>query len=367
MRVPLSSPLDNYLAHQHEIDEAVKEILRSGDYILGSEVRQFETEFASYIGVKDAIAVASGTEALALALRSLDIGPGDEVITVSHSPVAVVSAIEQIGAVPVLVDIERDYYTIDFQRVYEMTTDKTAAVISVHLYGHAADIATAIRYEDETGVPVLEDCSQAHGAVWSRKKLGSWGSLSAFSCYPTKNLGAFGDAGLVCTQDEDLGERLRRLRQYGWVEKQRSLESGINSRMDELQAAVLRVQLRTLDRRNARRREIAARYRLGLEKLPITFKAMRPQGDHVFHLFVCECASRLDLQQFLRERGVQTGIHYPYPIHKQPAFEGRLRQSRLDNTDEVAPRILSLPMFPELSDSQIDFVIETIKEFPNFY
>jgi len=366
MRVPLTSPVDGYLAHKREIDLAVKETLSSGDYILGQQVDQLESEFATYLGARSVISVSSGTDALALSLKALDIGPGDEVITVSHTAVAVVSAIEQVGAIPVLVDIERGFYTIDFHKVYEMTTPMTAAVIAVHLYGQSVDMESANKYLRATGIPVIEDCSQAHGASWMGQKLGTWGVVSAFSCYPTKNLGAFGDAGLICTQDESLGVRLRRLRQYGWVEKQRSLEPGVNSRMDELQAAILRVHLRTLEARNFRRQEIAARYLSSLSELPLTFQAIRPDSDHVYHLFVCECAVRDELQNFLTQNGIQTGIHYPFPIHQQPAFQGRLRTSSLSHTEGVAKRLLSLPMFPEITDSQIDYVIETVRRFPAF-
>lgn len=366
MHVPLASPVDSYLAHKEEIDVAVMETLGCGDYILGRQVDHLESEFAAYLGVRSAVSVSSGTDALALSLRALNVGPGDEVITVSHTAVAVVSAIEQVGAIPILVDIERGFYTIDFRKVFEVTTANTAAVIAVHLYGQSVDMESAKRYQKETEIPVIEDCSQAHGASWMGQKLGTFGVLSAFSCYPTKNLGAFGDAGLITTQDQSLGERLRRLRQYGWIEKQRSLEPGVNSRMDELQAAVLRVQLRTLDRRNSRRQEIAARYLSGLSGLPLTFQTIRPRSEHVYHLFVCECAVRDELRNFLSQNDVQTGIHYPLPIHQQPAFQGRLRTSSLSYTEGVAKRVLSLPMFPEITDSQIDYVVDTIRRFPAF-
>jgi dTDP-4-amino-4,6-dideoxygalactose transaminase len=363
MKVPLSSPLKNYLSHKSLVDSSIERALQSGDYILGREIEDLEKEFSEFLGVKDVVAVASGTDALALSLRSLDVSRGDEVITVSHSAVAVVSAIEQVGATPVLVDIENDFYTIDFARVSQMTTAKTAAVIAVHLYGQAVDMFSALKYQSETGIPVIEDCSQAHGATWQGQRLGSFGILSAFSCYPTKNLGAFGDAGLIATQDAELGLRLRRLRQYGWREKQHSLEPGVNSRMDEIQAAILRVQLRTLDLRNARRREIAETYLEALAELPIEIGSTRDNCEPVYHLFVCELQNRDKFRLHLAECGVQTGIHYPVPIHLQTAYLGRLKQGLLERTEAVSKNVVSLPMFPELSDSDVAFVVDAIRRF----
>lgn len=360
--VPLTDPRAQYLGMREEIDTAISRVLTSGHLILGPEVEAFESEFADYIGAKHGIGVANGTDAIAIALSSLGIGPGDEVITVSHTAVASVAAIEQVGAVPVLVDVEPGYLTMDPLLVESAVTDRTRAVMPVHIYGQAAALTPLQSICSERGLALIEDASQAHGAKWRGDRLGSIGQIGIFSCYPTKNLGALGDAGIIVTSDADLATRMRGLRQYGWGTRNWSLEPGVNSRLDELQAAVLRVKLRRLDDANQRRRDLAAEYDRELVELPITGPATAGEREHVFHLYVVEVDGRDALQARLSERGIQTSIHYPSPIHLQPAYFDRIRVPLpMVVTEAVAPRILSLPMYPEMTATMQGAVIEALR------
>lgn len=361
--IPVASPLASYQSAREDIDAAVSRVLASGTYILGSEVEALEDEFASYLEVPHAVAVANGTDGLALAMRALDVGPGDEVITVSHTAVATVAAIEQVGATPVLVDIMPGTYTLDFEAARNITTERTAAVIPVHIYGQSADLDAALAYRTDTGVPIIEDCAQAHGARWNGQRVGTLGDIGVFSCYPTKNLGALGDAGLIATASDALAERIRRIREYGWQERNSSIEPGVNSRLDEMQAAILRVQLARLDRQNARRAVIARRYSSAFSDLAMVAPSTRDGATHVFHLFVCEVDDRAAFQAHLNDRGVGSAIHYPNPVHVQPAYAGRVKHGPMPVTDRVRERIVSLPMFPELDDANVDRVIDAVRGF----
>lgn len=363
--IPQSNPLANYLAHRGEIDDAIRRTLESGRYILGNEVTEFEREFAQYLGVTCAAGVSSGTAALYLALRACEIGPGDAVITVSHTAVATVSAIELCGATPLFVDIEPGTFTISVDRLKEALAKHEGsikAVIPVHLYGHPARMTDILNVANDHGLRVIEDCAQAQGARWDGRLTGTFGDIAAFSFYPTKNLGALGDGGAVATNDEKLGERVRALREYGWEQRFISKVAGVNSRLDELQAAILRVKLRHLDEDNQRRGRIAEMYGQALADHDLI---MLPQtsasATHVFHQYVIRTKARDSLQNFLGDRGVATAIHYPMPVHQQPAYAGRLKAcGSLRATETVAQEILSLPMFPELAEHQLDTVVEHI-------
>ena len=369
--IPQTDPRANYLAHKAEIDAAISSVLDSGWYILGREVTAFEGEFAAYIGVYHAIGVASGTDALELALRACGIGPGDAVFTVSHTAVATVAAIELTGASPVLVDIDPITFTMDpnqLEDVIEAGTSSTVGrprtVIPVHLYGHPVDMPAILDIAGRYDLTVIEDCAQAHGAALQGRKVGTWGRLAAFSFYPTKNLGALGDGGAVVTDDPDLAERVRLLRQYGWRTRYVSELSGGNSRLDELQAAVLRVKLRYLDQENARRREIAEKYARLLADTGLVLPTCRPQAEHVYHQYVVRTSHRDSLQRYLREAGIGTLIHYPQAVHQQPAFAGRLLTSgRLTHSEQAAAQVLSLPMYPELSDDHVGAVAAAISHW----
>jgi len=359
-----ANPKAQYLAHQTELDEAIRRVLEQGRYILGEEVKQFEAEFATFVGVRHGIGVGSGTEALHVALAACELGPGDEVITVSHTAVATVAAIEQTGATPVFADIEPDFYTLDPERLNSSITERTRAIIPVHIYGQPADLDPILQVARKRNLLVIEDCAQAHGAMYRDKRVGSWGDIACFSFYPTKNLGAVGDGGLIVTDDPKLAERARLLREYGWAERYVSHMTGWNSRLDELQAAILRVKLRYLDSDNQKRLCIAERYSERLADLEIDLPKIRNGSTHAFHLFVIRSARRDALQAYLKEKGIGTLVHYPVAVHEQPAYRSRLKGSDfLPQTERAAREILSLPMYPEMNGAEIEAVIREVRQF----
>jgi dTDP-3-amino-3,4,6-trideoxy-alpha-D-glucose transaminase len=358
--IPQADPHANYAAHQAEIDAALARALASGRYILGPEVRAFEDEFAAWQGLRHAVGVGSGTDALVLALRALDLPPGSEVVTVAHTAVATVAAVELAGLTPVLVDIDPRTYTLDPARLAAVLTPRTRALIPVHLYGQPADLDPILAFARAHGLRVVEDCAQAHGATYHGRRVGTLGDIAAFSFYPTKNLGAIGDGGLVATSDAALAERVRLLQQYGWRERYVSDIAGMNSRLDELQAALLRVKLRYLDAENERRRTLAALYDEWLP--PGLAPAAMPDTTSVYHLYVVRTPRRDDLAAFLRARGIGTGVHYPVPVHRQPAYAHlSLGEGSLPETEAAAREILSLPLYPELSEEQVRAVAEAVR------
>lgn len=352
-----------YESIQDEVDRAVARVLDKGYFILGEEVAAFEREFASYCGVAHAVGVGSGTEALHLALAACGVGPGDEVITVSHTAVATVAAIELAGARPVLVDIDPACYTIDPALAASAVTPRTRAIVPVHLYGCPADLTPIIDVARQHGLFVVEDCAQAHGALYRGKRVGSWGHMATFSFYPTKNLGAYGDGGAIVTDDASLAERARLLRQYGWQERYVSAIKGLNSRLDELQAAVLRVKLRHLEAWNGQRRHLAGLYGERLAGSGVTLPCEPQDGTHVYHLYVVQHSRRDELQAFLREQGIGTLIHYPAPVHLQPAYRDLgCEAGSLPVTEAVAGEVLSLPMYPELREDEATTVAAAVCE-----
>ena len=358
-----ANPSAQFKSYQVEIEDAVLAVMRGDRYVLGNEVIKLEQEFASYIGTKEAIGVANGTDALELALRSLNIGVDDEVITVSHTAVATVAAIETVGAIPVLVDIEPRHYTLNSQQLEEMLSSNTKAVIVVHLYWQSADMYAITTFCNKNSLSLIEDTSQAHGAKYKGKRLGSIGDIGCFSCYPTKNLGAVGDAGLITTNNVNLATKIRMIREYGW--KNRISEfAGRNSRLDEIQAAILRVKLKYLDQDNAKRVNIARYYSDKLSGLPIQLPAERRYVEPVFHLYVIQVEERDILLDKLKESGVQAGIHYTVPTHLQPAYNGRVPVAKdMSVTECAVDNIISLPIYPELSVDDIEYVVNVIKEF----
>jgi dTDP-4-amino-4,6-dideoxygalactose transaminase len=361
--ISCANPRLQYVARKREIDDALSRVLDKGCYVLGEEVRAFESEFASYIGVKHGVGVGSGTEALHLALRSCGIRPGDEVITASHTAIATVVAIELAGAIPVLVDIEPDFYTIDPRKIELAMTSKTKAIIPVHLYGQPADLDPIMEIAEKYGLWMIEDCAQAHGATYKDKRVGSYGHLACFSFYPTKNLGALGDGGMVVTNHSDLEQRLRSLREYGWAERFVSHYPGFNSRLDEMQAAILRVKLQYLDQDNLSRTQIASVYRAELGGCDIFLPCNRQETSHVYHLYVVRTSRRDALRQHLQDNGISASIHYPVPVHLQPAYRQRLSQHHtLVETERVAQEILSLPIYPELAESHVCAVTKAVRQ-----
>jgi dTDP-4-amino-4,6-dideoxygalactose transaminase len=365
MAIPQMDPGAGYRALKSEIDAAIARVMASGWYILGKEVAAFEAEFAAAFDLGHAVGVANGTDALILALKALDIGPGDKVATVAHTAVATVAAIELVGAEAVLVDIEPETCNLDpnkFERCLD-TVPGIKAVIPVHLYGQACDLPPILASARRRGVKVIEDCAQSQGATLDGQQLGSFGDIACFSFYPTKNLGAFGDGGAVTSPDPLLAERLKALREYGWRERYVSAIAGMNSRLDELQAAILRVRLPYLAAENARRNEIAGAYDRGLAGLPLELPQRRAGATHAWHQYVVRSKTRDALQAALKARGIGSNIHYPVPVHLQPAYAGRLTigPGGLPVTEEVAREVLSLPMYPQLTDAQVAEVIAAIR------
>lgn len=375
--IPQTDPHANYLAHRTEIDAAIAEALDSGRYILGPQVTGFEREFAAFLGVGHVIGVASGTDALHLALRACQIGEGAPVFTVSHTAVATVAAIEHAGAAPCLVDISADTYTLDPNRLEDAVRAvsqsrgvsacnqglaRRGAIIAVHLYGHPADMDALTEIARRYDLWLIEDCAQSHGATVGERMTGVLGDVAAFSFYPTKNLAALGDGGAIATDDSELAQRARLLREYGWRERYISAFPGYNSRLDELQAAVLRVKLRYLWAENERRRALAARYTTGLFGSGLILPVERPGVTHVYHQYVVRHWRRDLLRERLAAQRIGTLVHYPLPVHLQPAYQGRVWVGPgLPVTERVAREVMSLPMFPELQDEQADRVVEALR------
>jgi dTDP-3-amino-3,4,6-trideoxy-alpha-D-glucose transaminase len=358
--IPFNDLKPAHHRHRHEYEDAIRRVFARGAFILGPELEAFEAEFAAYHGTAHAVGVASGTDALELALRAAGIGPGDEVITASHTAVATVCAVERARAHPVLVDIDPDTYTLDPAAVEAALTPRTRALLPVHLYGHPADLPALAAIARRHGLCLIEDCAQAHGARHGGKLVGTFGDLAAFSFYPTKNLGAFGDAGAVLTSDAHLAERLRRLRNYCQAQRYHHAERGVNSRLDELQAALLRVRLTRLEEYNAERCRLAGRYRAGLSGVGL------PQADerrvqHAYHLFVVRHPARDRLRQRLQARGVETLVHYPVPVHLQPAYADLgYRPGSLPATERAAREVLSLPLYVGLGEERVARVAEAV-------
>lgn len=360
-KVFCSNPQAQFQSYQQEILDAVTRVCEKGPYVLGPEVEAFESEFAAYHNVKYCIGVGSGTDALALTMRAFAIGPGDEVITVSHTALATAAAIVMAGATPVLVDIEEDYYTIDPAKIAAAITPKTKAIIPVHLYGQSCDMDAIMAIAKKHKLRVIEDCAQAHGAIYQGSKVGTIGDAGCFSFYPTKNLGAIGDGGGVITNNTQISDRLRRLRQYGWDHSRVSQEPGVVSRLDELQAAILRIKLRHLDSDNLKRQELARQYKVLLGESELLLPLERSDCQHVYHLYVVRSDDRDALKSRLAQNGVEAGIHYTHPVHMHPGYTDKIRISvgGLGVTEKIVKEILTLPIYPELDLSIFADVIKS--------
>ena len=359
-----SDPKANYLAHKEEIDSAIHRVLDSGWYILGGEVSALEKEFAAYLGVGQAVGVGSGTDALHLALRASGTGSGDFVITTSNTAVATAAAIRMCGATPFFVDIDPASFAMDpnslEDTIKRFPSHRFKAVVPVHLYGHPADMKAIMDIATRYSLYVIEDCAQSHGATFFEKKTGTLGHLGAFSFYPTKNLGGLGDGGMVVTSDPKLGETVRLLREYGWKTRYVSQIPGFNSRLDEIQAAVLRVKLHHLDTENDRRRRLADLYHSLLDQSGVVTPRSKSGSTHVFHQYVVRTDRRDELMKYLLDKKIKTLIHYPVPIHLQPAYTNLSESCDLRRTETVAAQIVSLPMFPELGEHRVKTVANHI-------
>lgn len=364
MNVPVANPGAAYRAHKSEIDQAIHSVLDSGWYILGTSVKNFEQEFAGWCGCAHAFGVANGTDAVELALRACGIGSGDNVLTTSNTANATVSAIERIRARVAFADIDARSFTLNARNLESKIQENgIKAIVAVHLFGHPADLPAIISCAEKHGIPVVEDCAQAHGATLDGKRVGSIGTVGAFSFYPTKNLGAIGDGGMVTTNDPLLADRIQLLRQYGWRERYTSEIKGINSRLDEIQAAILSVKLKALDEDNARRQSIASRYNQSFADLPIVTPGIVRNCTHVYHQYTIRCGERADLMRHLKEHGVGSAVLYPTPIHLQPAYKKDYGELSLPETCKASHEILALPVYPELTDEEVDYVIRTVRSY----
>jgi dTDP-4-amino-4,6-dideoxygalactose transaminase len=370
--IPIIDLSSGYRRYREEIDGCMARVLNSGWYILGSEVSQFETSFAAWLGVPHVVGVANGTDAINLALQSLGIGTGDAVFTVSHTAVATVAAIELAGATPVLIDVEPSSRNMDIGKLAESLRHpariarglRPRAVLPVHLYGQACDMRALVRLCEEHGLALIEDCAQAHGTKFGAARAGSFGNAAAFSFYPTKNLGAFGDAGAVAFLDSAQAMRCRALREYGWTTRYVSEYTGINSRLDEFQAAILSAKLRHLDDEIAARQIVARIYDEGLAGVVET-PAISDGTTHAYHLYVVRCVDRDSLRKALEKAGIGSGIHYPVPVHLQPAYLGRVAigLGGMAVTEALAREVLSLPMHPFLPPEHVHRVIEAVRNW----
>lgn len=362
--VPFFDYLRQYEGMSVRLDAAIARVLRSGRLILDREVRAFEEAFARYCGAAHGIGVNSGTDAIQVALRAAGIGEGDEVITVPNTSVGTVSAIRSAGARPVLADVLEDTMLIDPEQAERRITPRTKAVIPVHLFGHAAAMDALVEIGRRRGIAVIEDCAQSHGAEAAGRKTGAIGVAGCFSFYPTKNLGAFGDGGMVVTSDPELAARARAIRTYGWDRRDVSGREGVNSRLDELQAAILREKLPFLDDWNQRRYEHAMQYKQLLAGLPLTLPAIPPGMLHVFHLFVVRTPRRDRLAEHLAARGIGSLVHYPVPIHLQPGYAWLgYRAGEFPVAERAQGEILSLPLFPELTRPELEEVCAAVRGF----
>ena len=357
-----SLPKEQYLSNKKKIDSAVKKILTSNSYILSNEVINFEKNFSKYCNCKYGVAVNSGTDALIISLMSLDIKRNDEVITTSHTALATISAILAVGAKPVLIDINLKDYCLDINKLEKSITKKTKAIVPVHIYGQSGDMFKLVNIAKKFKLKIVEDCAQSVGSMYKKKKLGSFGNLSTFSFYPTKNLGALGDAGIVLTNSKKLYTKLKQIRQYGWNKNRFANIYGINSRMDEIQAAVLNVKLKSLNNDNLKRIKIANIYNKKIKNKNIILPKVNKYSLHVYHLYVVLIKNRNKVLKYLKENNIYLSIHYKIPNHMQHGYKDlvKIPKTGLKNTEYVSNNSISLPMYPELKLSQINKIIKLL-------
>ncbi len=359
-----ANPKSEYLYLKNQIDRKIRDVLNSNSYILGNEVKKFEKNFSKYLGIKYSLGVSNGTDALILALKAIDIKQGDEVITTSHTAFATIAAIREVGAIPVFIDIKEDDFTIDTKYLEKKITKKTKAIIVVHIYGNPADVLAVQKIAKKKKLILIEDCAQAHGAEYDKKKVGTFGDFSCFSFYPTKNLSTFGDAGMISTNNHKFFKRLKLSREYGWIKKNFSVKDGYNKRLDELHAAILNIKLSYLEKFNNKRILIAKKFLNSIKSKKIIMPKMSNLKKHVFHLFVVRVKNneRLKFLNYLKKNGIIAGIHYPIPNHKQKPYK-RFHKSKLPVTDKISKEIVSLPNFPLLSNKEVNKIINIVNRY----
>jgi dTDP-4-amino-4,6-dideoxygalactose transaminase len=362
MQIPLVDLQAQYNSIKEEIMSAIEAVLENMQLFLGPQGLMFEHEFALYCGCQFGVGLSTGTDALVLALRACDVGPGHEVITVANTFIATVEAIAQVGATPVFVDIDPNTYTMDWRLLDQVLTTRTRAIIPVHMYGHSVEMQPILDFARSRGLRVIEDASQAHGATYRGQRVGSLGDIGCFSLYFSKNLGAYGEAGICVTNDIKLAETIRKLRDHGSLTRYHHEVLGVNARMDEIQAAVLRIKLRYLEQWNAKRQAHATFYTGQLREVVESVPHVQPGTTHVYYVYVIQVHERDHLRRVLEQEGIATGIHYPIPIHLQPACAhyGYARGT-LPVTEAITGCIVSLPMYPELTTEQLQMVVNSVK------
>lgn len=364
MKLQMVDVVGQYQKIKTEVDTAIHRVLDSGQFILGKDVGELERAVAGYLGVGNAVGCASGTDALQVAMMALGIGPGDEVITTPFTFVATTETIVLLGATPVYVDIDPKTFNIDPSKIERVITSKTKAIIPVHLYGQAADMDPIMRIAGKHGLKVIEDAAQAMGSSYRGRKVGSLGDVACISFFPSKNLGSFGDAGMVVSNDSALAERMRMIVVHGSKERYHHEILGVNSRLDTLQASILRVKLRYLDAWNAARRRFASRYNELLKGVPVTTPYVSPECEHIFHQYTLRAPRRDELGEFLKNKGIPHGVYYPIPLYRQKAYASRVSQeSEFPVTEQAAREVLSLPMHTELDEQQLAFITDSLREF----
>ncbi len=362
--VYFANPKSEYIYLKKKINNKIQKVLNSNSYILGKEVEKFEKNFSKYLDIKYSVGVSNGTDAIILALNAINIKKGDEVITTSHTAYATIAAIVDVGAIPVFIDIKELDYTIDVNKIEKKITKKTKAIIAVHIYGNPVDILEILKIKKKYRITLIEDCAQAHGAEYNKKKIGTFGDFACFSFYPTKNLSTFGDAGVVSCNNIKMYKKLRLLREYGWVRKNFSIHKGSNKRLDELHAGILNIKLKYLDLFNNKRISIAKKFM----KLINSDKLILPKANfikkHVYHLFVIRVKNnkRKQFLNYLKKNKIYAGIHYPLPNHQQKTFSKYIKK-KLPITEKISKQIVSIPNFPLMKVNEINKIIKVINNF----
>ena len=359
-----ANPKSEYVYLKKKIDTKIKKVLNSNSYILGKEVENFERNFSNYMGVNYSVGVSNGTDAIILALQAINVKKGDEIITTSHTAFATIAAIVDVGAIPVFIDIKEDDFTIDTSKIEKKITKKTKAIIAVHIYGNPVDIREIVRIKKKFKITLIEDCAQAHGAEYNRKKVGTFGDFATFSFYPTKNLSTYGDGGMVSTNNSKMYKKIKLLREYGWKRKNFSTQKGSNKRLDELHAGILSIKLAHLDKFNNKRIIIANKYLKKINSKKLILPKMNSLKKHVFHLFVVRVKNnqRSKFLNYLNKYNIYAGIHYPLPNHQQITFK-KYCKTKLHITEKISSEIVSIPIYPLLSTKDVNNIINTINNF----
>ncbi|HLD11201.1 MAG TPA: DegT/DnrJ/EryC1/StrS family aminotransferase [Candidatus Nanoarchaeia archaeon] len=365
MEIPLINLKRQYLEIKEEINNSIQEVINESSFCVGRQIKEFENNFANYLNIKHAIGVANGTAALHLALEAIDIKENDEIITTSNTFIATVEAICYQKAKPILVDIDEETYTIDINKIEEKITNKTKAIIPVHLFGHPCEMDAIKKIANKYNLKIIEDCAQAHGVEYKGQKVGTIGDIGCFSMYPSKILGAYGDAGAIITNNYLFAEKIKKLKNHGESTKYNHELMGYNYRLDGIQAAILNVKLKYLNKWLEKRREIARIYNEEIKEL-VTIPSEKAFAKHGYYLYVIRAKERNNLLEFLKIKGISCGIHYPIPIHLQLAYQSlNMGETKLPITERISKEILSVPLYPEMTNEEIDYVINSIKEYFN--